>query len=672
MKNGIVLITLLITGSCFSQKQGQSLLDSLKGELPHTINAIAKTSIYLRISDVYIDIDLNQALVYADSADVIARKIKWQEGIAKSQLNYGNVYNFRGDYHRAMEYIQKSYELYKSLGIKKEVAHALYTLGMSYERLSNYPEASRCYFESLRLYEILPDNDRQTGNSLSAIAVIYFLQKDYQKSLEYSARALQKQESAKNFAGVGNELTEMADTYLNLHDSSHAAEYNLKALNVFIQLGDKTGQATVYHQLGQVHARNEQLALAYLFKAKKLYDETGDSSLLYAINMGEIGRVYLGLLKKEQFIKKANTDSLLPVNKQQMYRQAEDYLQKAVIESKRAGDLDNESKFSADLATLQALKGDYQNAFLNYKLYHETQESIFSQDSKNKIAALETQREVSLKNKEIENKELQISNQNKKMGLLLSGIAFLCIIGFLLFRQNRISKKTNSQLTKLNSELAEANTVKAKFFGILSHDLRSPVANLLQFLQLRKRKPGLMTEEQILEREAKIAASATTLLETMETMLLWSKGQMNYFKPEISRFPVSDLFLHLEKYFSETPGVQFIFSDPQNLVIQSDLNYLQTIMHNLSANAVQALKNTPDARIEWKAWRENELTCLSVTDNGPGVQAKQITALYDETAGNGARQGLGLHIIRDLAKAINCKISLKENNGKGTTFILIL
>ncbi len=672
MKNLFLGFTMIMVMPAFCQKQGQDLLDSLKGQLPVVTDQFLKTSLYLKISDTYIDIDLNKAQTYADSGTSLAMKMNWTEGIARCEVNQGNICNFKGDYAKALKHIQKSYDLFLVLGIKREIGHALYAMGMSYERLSNYPEASRRYFESLRIFETLPDNDRQTANSLSAIAVIYFVQKDYRKSLEYSYKALQKQEAANNQLGVSNELTEMADTYFELHDSVHAVAYNMKALNAFIKQGDKFGQGIVYYQLGRVNGKNDELALEYLFKARNIFHEISDSSISSAINLGEIGRIYLRMLKQDHFMKTGNRIYDLPGNRAEMLRQAENYLNKAVSESKKSGDLDNESIFSADLADLQALKGDYKNAFLNYRRYHVTQDSIFSQDSKNKIAALETQREISLKNKEIENKELQISNQHKKMGLLFSEIAFLVILGLLLFRQNQISKKANNKLLQLNNELAEANHVKAKFFGILSHDLRSPVANLINFIQLQKRKPGFLSQEQITERENRINNTAKTLLETMETTLLWSKGQMNYFKPEISSFPVSDLFLHLQKYFSETSGVQFIFSDPQKLVIQSDANYLQTIMHNLSGNAVKAVRDIPDAHITWKAWQENNTTYLSISDNGPGVQSSQISALYEETAGSGSRLGLGLHIIRDLAKAINCRITLQENGLSGTTFILTL
>ncbi len=52
--------------------------------------------------------------------------------------------------------------------------------------------------------------------------------------------------------------------------------------------------------------------------------------------------------------------------------------------------------------------------------------------------------------------------------------------------------------------------------------------------------------------------------------------------------------------------------------------------------------------------------------------AGQFKALYDENEVVGIKTGLGLHLIRDLAKAINCKILVENNNTTGTRFTLEL
>jgi signal transduction histidine kinase len=63
---------------------------------------------------------------------------------------------------------------------------------------------------------------------------------------------------------------------------------------------------------------------------------------------------------------------------------------------------------------------------------------------------------------------------------------------------------------------------------------------------------------------------------------------------------------------------------------------------------------------------------LSVADNGPGASPEQLGALYSGEAAIGIKTGLGLHLIRDLAKAIGCTISARSDTGKGMMFSLAL
>ncbi|RYE09483.1 MAG: efflux RND transporter periplasmic adaptor subunit, partial [Sphingobacteriales bacterium] len=74
--------------------------------------------------------------------------------------------------------------------------------------------------------------------------------------------------------------------------------------------------------------------------------------------------------------------------------------------------------------------------------------------------------------------------------------------------------------------------------------------------------------------------------------------------------------------------------------------------------------------ITLSANKEGDDVILTIADNGPGATNEQLKALYDDTAAIHTKNGLVLHIIRDLAKAINCTISVNAVPGMGTTFYL--
>jgi signal transduction histidine kinase len=212
--------------------------------------------------------------------------------------------------------------------------------------------------------------------------------------------------------------------------------------------------------------------------------------------------------------------------------------------------------------------------------------------------------------------------------------------------------------------------VKAKFFAILSHDLRSPVANLISFLNLQKEAPDLLTPDLAAAHQQRITTAAEGLLDTMESMLLWSKSQMEHFKPQVKEVPVSELFAYLNKFFAGHPSATLRFETADDLKVVTDEDYLKIIMQNLTSNALKALQNSPNGLVQWTARQENGQVVLAITDNAGGISEQQMSALYADTAHIGTKTGLGLHLIRDLAKAISCKISVHPTPNVGTEFLL--
>ena len=114
----------------------------------------------------------------------------------------------------------------------------------------------------------------------------------------------------------------------------------------------------------------------------------------------------------------------------------------------------------------------------------------------------------------------------------------------------------------------------------------------------------------------------------------------------------------------------FIFENSEKLIIYTDENYLKTIIRNLTGNAIKALSTTNNPKLIWKAWSNQDTYFLSITDNGLGADKLKFKALYDDKEVVGIKTGLGLHLIRDLAKAIQIDITVHSTINQGTTFVL--
>jgi signal transduction histidine kinase len=215
------------------------------------------------------------------------------------------------------------------------------------------------------------------------------------------------------------------------------------------------------------------------------------------------------------------------------------------------------------LSYVYELKNDYKNAHRYFQECVMMYDSLNSIESKNKILNIEASFNISQKNKEIQFNQKIIEQEKKQKWFYIFGIGLLAIIGGLLFYQSRNRKKINEKLQLLNTELDQANKTKTRFFSILNHDLRSPVANLIHFLHLQKDSPELLDEETKNRMQNKTISGAENLLSSMEDILLWSKGQMENFKPQPKKVSVNQLFEDTKKVFSGYHKIKFEYHKPR-------------------------------------------------------------------------------------------------------------
>nr|WP_294787516.1 ATP-binding protein [uncultured Flavobacterium sp.] len=406
----------------------------------------------------------------------------------------------------------------------------------------------------------------------------------------------------------------------------------------------------------------------------------------YFAKEGNINKAYDFARKSVSFAEKSNDPDIIMeantnygrvLNEKGEHKKAIEVLKKA---SQKALKYDKESfvMINKKLSQSYAALGKWKEAYYYNEIYSKNNDEMMAQSAKQIIANAEAHFQNKTKQQKITNlstenaiKNIQIEDARRQRIFLISGISLIAIIGLLLFKQNQNRKKTNLKLQALNQELDEANKIKLRFFSILNHDLRSPISNLIHFLHLQKESPELIDEETAFRMQHKITTGAENLLSSMEDILLWSKGQMENFKPQFRKTEIATLFEETEKHFSSIENIEIVFENPENIFLETDENYLKTIIRNLTGNAIKALNKTPNAKIVWKAWNEKQQNYLSITDNGPGGTQEKFKALYNDSEVIGIKSGLGLHLIRDLATAINCKIEVCSTPDLGTTFTLI-
>jgi signal transduction histidine kinase len=668
MKAVFTFFILVFSIGTNAQKQGQAFIDSLVAEIPKPKSDTLQIRLLNKIGINYLAVKPAAAFQYAEMGLQLATKIKWDRGISVFHILLGDIYSSEERRGEALKEYTIALNIQTKIHDTFNICISQNNIGVVHQHNGNYTGAIDYFTRTVNL-SVKFDNSYLTALGYANIATVYFDQANYKKALEYLKLSLALREKDEDTEKIAVTYQQMGDVYLKQKDTANASIYFSKSLHIFEQTENKEGLALAYGNLASLSNASLSEKIRLLLKAQLIWDTTFPKHPNALNNRGVLGETFL-LLAKTHPTKIIQSGNVSLTGKSTFLQQAEKYLKEGIRLSKDANGVNNYAYLNSVLAAVEEEQGEYKNALAHFKTFFTVSDSIYSQENKNAIAKIESQKEIDVKDKALQLNQLTISYQQRTQVGLITGLCLLAIIGMLLYWQNRTRKKTNTTLLQLNNDLDEANKIKARFFAILSHDFRGPLSRLVHFLHLQKEDANLWTTDQAALHQKKITVAAESLLENMEDMLAWSKGQMENFKPIIQTVEVKSLFEYLDSFFVTREQVQIIFNDPGSITLNTDENYLQTIMHNLTSNAIKALKQTSNATIIWSARQEGGKVLLSITDNGPGISAEQVKVLNDDTASLSIKTGLGFHLIRDLAKAIRCSVYLQPKEGQGTSFIL--
>ena len=689
MKRIGILFFCFITFSVFAQQEPnlsryKTIPEKLQAQLNYTRDILNLDEYSKVISSTQKGINLSQ------NHPAYLSKFYFFRGMAY-EFNNNQYQEALVNYELAWKYAKKARHLKNETSALMRLNYIYYALNDTTKRKSlvlyikNVVDTTKSVYTKAVLY--------------GSLGEYYLDYAQYETFIGYQLKAIiykkQIPKSVANDENIGVSYCQIASAYIKMKQFDKAIEY-LKYSKPYIKTSPYIMAFCSNYYIQCFVAEKKIDSIQKYYKLIYSYPSEKDSLFLnlsfanrsmseYYVDKHQLNTAHNYAKKAVLLGKKSNDDDIIMeantvlgrvLYEKRDYKKAIEILKSA---SKNALTYDKESyvMINKKLSESYAALGLWQKAYQYNEIYSKYNDEMMQESAKQNIANAEARYQNKTKGQEIKNlsaqntiKNIQIADAKKQRIYLISGMILVGIIGLLLFLQNQNRKKTNQKLQLLNKELDEANKIKARFFGILNHDLRSPVSNLIHFLHLQKESPELIDEATALRMQTKVISGAENLLSSMEDILLWSKGQMESFKPHLQKIEVATLFEETKKHFASVENIQLLFENPDNSIINTDENYLKTIIRNLTGNAIKALAKTSNGKIIWKAWQENNQTYLSITDNGTGGTQEQFKALYDDSEVIGIKSGLGLHLIRDLATAINCKIEVSSKPEFGTTFVL--
>ncbi len=630
----------------------QAPIDSLLTVLSKAKADTSKVNTLNRLSLAYFRNDSVQGMEYAHQALRLARGLQWNEGVARSYFRLATLYQAGSDYSKTLDFYELALKTTREKRLKSKIFNGI---GNTYIYESKYSKALESYHSALKIDEALADK-KGIAKSAMNIGSVYYSIKNYPKSIFFFNKSLAQKVDDPDFNSML--LRNIGATYNTMGQPLEALKYFNQSLALCEKMNNQASQASLLSDIALVYYDLEDYAKAIRY-SKASVDKTDTAvadKLNLAFSFGIIGDSYTEKAKQQN-------------NSRILLDSAVFYLHKSIALHRELSSIRGLYDDYTSLTTVQKLQGDYKTAIDSYEQSIIYKDSIFNNDNRETIKNIEDKRSIELRDKELKINKLSLEANQRQKWVLSLGIVFLGIIGGLLYYQSTSRKETNRQLHQMNSELDRANNIKTRLLSILNHDLRSPVNSFIHYIQFRRESPELLDEAAKTRIENATLDSAKNLLQSMEDMLLWTKDQMKNFEPQPQKFHISSLFEAVQKHFLSVSDTSIIFDPDADFEILADENYLKTIVRNLTANAINATRETTHPKICWKAWQADGHTFLSITDNGPGMTQAQTRVLFDEQKISGVKSGLGLHLVRDLLRAIGWQIAV-NSTPEGTTFTL--
>ncbi|WP_374413503.1 PAS domain-containing protein [Hydrogenophaga sp.] len=249
-------------------------------------------------------------------------------------------------------------------------------------------------------------------------------------------------------------------------------------------------------------------------------------------------------------------------------------------------------------------------------------------------------------------------------------------------------KQAEAQQRVLETQLRESQKMEAigTLAGGVAHDFNNLLAAILGNLALAREDvgPDHIAQESLSE----INRAAIRARQLVQQILAFSRRQAQELRHQPLR-PLVEETLGLMRSLLPA-GVQLVTQlDGDALPVLADATQVQQVLMNLCTNAWQAM-GTRAGQIT-VALREVEVdaslalqlsriemgryACLSVADNGPGMDAETQRRIFEPfftTKAPGAGTGLGLSVVHGIVKSHQGAIAVHSAPGEGSRFDVYL
>nr|WP_067055783.1 tetratricopeptide repeat-containing sensor histidine kinase [Mucilaginibacter sp. L294] len=680
-------LLLLFSMPCYAQI---AKVNELQGQLKKTIPDTTRLRLLGKLTEAYKTVDPEKKFYYSVIYKKLAEKLHDDKALADAYLSMGVSYGIRSRLDSAIYYYTLAYDTAVKTNYLIVMGKSLSNTGLSYTRLDDDKEAINYYLRALTILK-KADFTKGVNQCYINIGSIYEDRREYQLANTYYTQALKSYTILKDTAGIGYALFCVGDTYAQVGQIEKGMDCLNRSLAIRIKLDDQNGIALVKKAIGRAYRKNKQYGLA-------------------VSNLNEALKIVQGL--DEQYEQLAILLDLTDV-----YLNVPDYdkVKEYALQGIKIGKAIDSKSGVADcylrLVTVYKKKHDIPKAFAAQSEMLAIQDSLQGEKSLKDVTLIEINRMrsenavlakdnhiITTKNTSILTKLNQYSNTIVFTSLVLVLAIFLLIV---LYRRNAEKQASNKQLvvqqqeianinkelavlneelnTQMelvnaqNTELERLNDIKTKFFSIISHDLRGPLATLQTLLAVYH--DGIIGKKEFNSLLMKLEDTIISTGTFLDNLLEWSKSQLEGIVVKPANFNISECILENMRLYETKIGLKslkVINQATEPIHVYADRNMINLVIRNLLSNSIKFCN--PGDEIKLNAEINGDNVIVSIADTGPGISAANADKLFnlEHTLSMGTHgekgNNLGLILCRDMVTQNNGKIWFDTKQDEGTVF----
>ncbi len=255
---------------------------------------------------------------------------------------------------------------------------------------------------------------------------------------------------------------------------------------------------------------------------------------------------------------------------------------------------------------------------------------------------------------------------------------FLCYYFFIPYRLI-VENRKSWEYQQKHKLLSEVETLKTNFIGMMSHDLKTPLARIQGMTEMISTDPTPLSSHQ---REGldTIKQSSEDLLKFISTILNYAKIESEGLELHLQSKDVNQLLKDVVKkheFLAKLKHIQLITELEPLFSIQIDPELMRQVFSNLVENAI---KYSPEnSKVLISSEEVDGKVVVQIADQGIGIPSDELSNIFMKffrskhaKASPIKGSGLGLYLAKYFVELHQGTITAESAQGLGSTFTVEL